>query len=73
MPPTGRAQPELSRTPHSAVGDGRTAQPWGTLDGMSTPEPANPQPRDIALEQETPDQAAELEAQSDPDPGTDES
>ncbi len=40
---------------------------------MSTPEPENPQPRDIALEQETPEQAAELEAQSDPDPGTDES
>jgi len=40
---------------------------------MSTPEPANPQPRDIALEQETPEQAAELEAQSDSDPGTDES
>ena len=33
---------------------------------MSTPEPANPQPRDIALEQETPEQAADLEAQSDP-------
>jgi hypothetical protein len=40
---------------------------------MSTPEPATPEPRDIALEQETPEQAAELEAQSDPDPGTDES
>lgn len=33
---------------------------------MSTPEP-KPQPRDIALEQETPEQAAELEAQSDPE------
>jgi membrane protein len=34
---------------------------------------ADPQPRDIALEQETPEQAADLEAQSDPrpDPGTD--
>jgi hypothetical protein len=31
---------------------------------MTSPEPENPQPRDIALEQETPDQAAELEAQS---------
>jgi hypothetical protein len=40
---------------------------------MSTPEPATPQPRDIALEQETPEQAAELEAQSDPDPTADES
>ena len=31
---------------------------------MTTPEPETPQPRDIALEQETPEQAAELEAQS---------
>jgi hypothetical protein len=30
-----------------------------------------PQPRDIALEQETPEQAAELEAQSDPEPSAD--
>lgn len=30
-----------------------------------------PQPRDIALEQETPEQAAELEAQSDPEPPAD--
>ena len=36
---------------------------------MTEPEP---QPRDIALEQETPEVAADLEAQSDPeDPGTD--
>jgi hypothetical protein len=27
-------------------------------------EPTEPQPRDIALEQETPEQAADLEAQS---------
>jgi hypothetical protein len=40
---------------------------------MSTPEPANPQPRDIALEQETPEQAADLEAQSEPAPTSDES
>ena len=33
---------------------------------MTTPEPAEPQPRDIALEQETPEQAADLEAQSEP-------
>jgi hypothetical protein len=33
---------------------------------MTEPE-REPQPRDIALEQETPQQAAELEAQSDPD------
>ena len=31
---------------------------------MTTPQPETPQPRDIALEQETPEQAAELEAQS---------
>lgn len=36
---------------------------------MTTPEPDPPQPRDIALEMETPEQAAELEAASD-DPGT---
>ena len=36
---------------------------------MSTPEPATPQPRDIALEQETPEQAADLEAQSDDESG----
>jgi hypothetical protein len=35
---------------------------------MTTPEPATPQPRDIALEQETPEQAEELEAQSEPAP-----
>jgi hypothetical protein len=34
---------------------------------MTSAEPENPQPRDIALEQETPEQAADLEAQSDPD------
>jgi hypothetical protein len=30
----------------------------------SSPSSDTPQPRDIALEQETPDQAADLEAQS---------
>ena len=39
---------------------------------MTTPTPETPQPRDIALEQETPEQAAELEAQSvAPDTDTD--
>ncbi len=33
---------------------------------MSTAQPGDPQPRDIALEQETPEQAADLEAQSQP-------
>ena len=37
---------------------------------MTSPD-ATPQPRDIALEQETPEQAAELEAQSDPVPADD--
>jgi hypothetical protein len=44
---------------------------------MTTPEPTDPtvaadlpEPRDIALEMETPEQAAELEAQSDPARGT---
>lgn len=31
---------------------------------MTTPENDTPQPRDIALEMETPEQAADLEAQS---------
>jgi hypothetical protein len=31
---------------------------------MTTPGPDTPQPRDIALEQETPELEAELEAQS---------
>ena len=33
---------------------------------MTAPDPELPQPRDIALEQETPEQAADLEAQSEP-------
>jgi hypothetical protein len=36
-----------------------------------TDSEGTPQPRDIALEQETPEQAAELEAQSDPEPSGD--
>jgi hypothetical protein len=34
---------------------------------MTTPDADTPQPRDIALEQETPEMAADLEAQSEPD------
>jgi hypothetical protein len=33
----------------------------------TTPQPETPQPRDIALEQETPEQAADLEAKSEPE------
>ncbi len=33
---------------------------------MTTPEPEDPQPRDIALELETPELAADLAAQSEP-------
>ncbi len=36
----------------------------------TTPQPETPQPRDIALEQETPEQAADLEAQSEPGDST---
>jgi hypothetical protein len=36
----------------------------------TTPTPETPQPRDIALEQETPEQAADLEAQSDSEDST---
>ena len=37
---------------------------------MTTPDPEDPQPRDIALEQETPELEADLEAQSEPEGGT---
>ena len=37
---------------------------------MTTPDPAEPQPRDIALEMATPEQAADLESQSEPALGT---
>ena len=40
---------------------------------MTAPEPDDPQPRDIALEMETPELAADLEAQSDPAATPDES
>jgi hypothetical protein len=36
---------------------------------MTTPAPEDPQPRDISLELETPELAADLEAQSEPDDG----
>jgi hypothetical protein len=36
---------------------------------MTTPAPEDPQPRDIALELETPELAAQLDAQSEPDDG----
>ena len=39
------------------------------LRGMTTPgDPETPQPRDIALEQETPELADDLDQQRDPDP-----
>ena len=41
--------------------------PGHGADMTTRPEPATPQPRDIALELETPEQAADLEAQSDPE------
>jgi hypothetical protein len=41
--------------------------------GMTAPGSAEPQPRDIALEQETPELEDELEAQSEPADPTDES
>lgn len=49
----------LPRADDTAVGQGR---------GMTAPGPAEPQPRDIALEQETPELEAELEAQSSGEP-----
>ena len=38
-----------------------------TTPSPHTPQPHPPQPRDIALEMETPEQAADLEAQSEPE------
>ena len=38
----------------------------------TTPESPTPQPRDIALEQETPELAVDLEAQSEPDDSSEE-
>jgi hypothetical protein len=40
---------------------------------MTTPQPETPQPRDIALEQETPELAADLEAQSEAEDSREES
>jgi hypothetical protein len=37
---------------------------------MTTSGPEDPQPRDIALEQETPELEADLEAKSEPDGGS---
>jgi hypothetical protein len=42
----------------------------GKAGTVTAPEPEDPQPRDIALEQATPEQAIELEEQSDPAPAT---
>jgi hypothetical protein len=49
----------------------------GQFRAMTTPEPNEttappslPEPRDIALEMETPEQAEEMEAQSSPERGT---
>ncbi len=49
----------------------RTEASWGRLGAMTTPPADTPQPRDIALELETPEQAADLEAQSEPEEGPD--
>ncbi len=40
---------------------------------MTTPQPETPQPRDIALEQETPELADDLEAQSETEDSPEES
>jgi hypothetical protein len=47
---------------------GRMRQAFPVTNG-----PEDPQPRDIALEQETPELEADLEAQSEPDGDSDES
>src|SRR4051812_6440336 len=71
--PRCAARNPVASKPQSAVVRRADGARLGQARTMSTPETENPQPRDIALEQETPEQAAELEAQSDPDPGADES
>ena len=53
--------------------EARQAAPPGLRQaaGMTTtPQPETPQPRDIALEQATPEQTADLEAQSEPEDTT---
>ncbi len=62
-----RAEQPLAEEP-SPAGAGREAAGAGAgqAAAMTTHDPELPQPRDIALEQETPEQAAELEAQSEP-------
>ena len=65
-PAPGAARP-VSRPAHR-----RPAPDGGVRDAarrMTTPaDPETPQPRDIALEQETPELADDLDQQSDPDP-----
>jgi hypothetical protein len=68
------AGPGVARLPAREAEPGRIGQ----AAAMTTPEPNEtvqqslPEPRDIALEMETPEQAADLEAQSDSAKGTDE-
>jgi hypothetical protein len=56
-------------TPAIGAGTGTGADDGhlGQAPPMTAPEPDDPQPRDIALEQETPELAADLEAQSEPE------
>jgi hypothetical protein len=70
---TGLETDHSLRRPYPADdGPLRQARAMTTPDAP-TPEGSTPQPRDIALEQETPEQAADLETQSDPAPGAEES
>jgi hypothetical protein len=75
--PTSRA---CSRSPPCATArrwcadetasSGRAVEPPVRHAGaMTAPDPDLPEARDIALEQESPELAAELEAQSDPETG----
>lgn len=79
MPSNPVRMPASTQNHSRAAADGnrreREALPAGSRHdaGMTTPQPSAPverglpQPRDIALEMETPEQAAELEAQSEPE------
>jgi hypothetical protein len=67
----GTTPPAQSRC-RTGLGGARPG-PLGQARGMTAPEPQEPQPRDIALEMETPELAADLEAQSEPAAGPDES
>src|SRR4051794_15355010 len=71
--PAGRPGIPVEHNGSAILSPARAGALCGRLQGMTAPEPEDPQPRDIALEMETPELAADLEAQSDPADTPDES